>query len=986
LTLLVCSALAWTALAQRAPAPPVVRPSGQASPPIATVAGRNITRADFEQRANAALAELARRSGTRGLQVSERDVVRRQALEGLIRLQLLILEARRQGLAGSATEAEEILKREPFFNPGGKFDPQRFLSVKTMQNAAYQASIAALQEQLAARQLNQRLEEKFLPSEAASRTAARHTLERVTLDHLSLRFDEFAGTFAEPRESDVVDYYRAHLADYRRLDRATITVAFVNVPGLTDEERRNAVATAAWTKRMRAVADSVLALVRGGAGFDSVAAFLGPRPNIVVESDNFPGYWLGTASQSAFVFDPRNAGKVLPEPVAASEGVLLVRVDEVQPSHVSPLREVSREIRALLRRDRRLHHEEYEQRALYERLRDSLSAPGWRFRVAAVDTGTMALPEPSPEELDRYYRGHQADYSSFDARTGAIVSRTLAEVRDDVRRRLLRERRALEGRLLAEGVFKAWSAGRRDPEGEARMGARELPPVVAGSVIDTGLVATTLSDTLWARDDPSGTGMLPYARGWIVWQSLGRVARVSPTLAQARTLLAERLAQQHDAEEEAGAHALFRADSMRFNLGNVVYYSRFTVYPSDILHTPLTRAEVEKWHRDHIDRYSAPEMVRARHILIEPGNDSPAADRAALEKAQELLRRLQAGEDFATLAQQSSDDAASRDQGGDLGSFGRGAMLEAFERAAFALAPGQIAPQPVRTPLGYHLVQCLEHQPAVIHPLGMVYSVVGADAATAKADERALHTADSILALARTPATLERAARRTGTEPQHLSLRVGDSLFAEPTRPYFQALRNMRPGEVMRTPFRVKGSGYWVSWVDSVGPPSAPTWADGRAAALAAYRKGAGRRAVVAKRAELDSLAARGTSYDSLAALWGGPERVRDLPMGRGLPSMGGADRLDSLIFGGGRGPQLVDGVASSWLELPNGLSRVRVLERAAPPADQVSERAVRIRAAELERGVRGYFEELKARYPVRILDAALRDTPLPEPPPAMLP
>ena len=92
------------------------------------------------------------------------------------------------------------------------------------------------------------------------------------------------------------------------------------------------------------------------------------------------------------------------------------------------------------------------------------------------------------------------------------------------------------------------------------------------------------------------------------------------------------------------------------------------------------------------------EQVWARHILMETEAE-----------AQEAYERLQDGEDFATLAQELSKDTGSGANGGDLGWFGRGAMVPEFEKVAFSLEVGEIS-EPVQSEFGYHIIQVLGHQ------------------------------------------------------------------------------------------------------------------------------------------------------------------------------------------------------------------------------------------------------------------------------------
>jgi parvulin-like peptidyl-prolyl isomerase len=90
----------------------------------------------------------------------------------------------------------------------------------------------------------------------------------------------------------------------------------------------------------------------------------------------------------------------------------------------------------------------------------------------------------------------------------------------------------------------------------------------------------------------------------------------------------------------------------------------------------------------------------------------PRTREEALALAQELRTRIvDGGEDWMTIAAEYSDDLSNRDAGGDLGWFGRGAMVAPFEEAAFALPVGEIS-EPISTTFGYHLIEVLERDDA----------------------------------------------------------------------------------------------------------------------------------------------------------------------------------------------------------------------------------------------------------------------------------
>jgi len=123
-----------------------------------------------------------------------------------------------------------------------------------------------------------------------------------------------------------------------------------------------------------------------------------------------------------------------------------------------------------------------------------------------------------------------------------------------------------------------------------------------------------------------------------------------------------------------------------------------------------TQQEIQQYFNAHQSEYTVPEQARSRHILIKvaPGADAKT-DAAAKAKAEALLKQIKAGANFAELAKKNSEDS-SKDAGGELGFFKRGATVPEFEKALFSQKIGDTAI--VKSQFGYHILQVEERQTA----------------------------------------------------------------------------------------------------------------------------------------------------------------------------------------------------------------------------------------------------------------------------------
>ncbi|MCK5664632.1 MAG: peptidylprolyl isomerase, partial [Thiotrichaceae bacterium] len=138
----------------------------------------------------------------------------------------------------------------------------------------------------------------------------------------------------------------------------------------------------------------------------------------------------------------------------------------------------------------------------------------------------------------------------------------------------------------------------------------------------------------------------------------------------------------------------------------------------------LSDEQLEKYYNDNLSQYTQPERRKASHILftLPADADTQTKDKVKAE-AQAVLDKINSGSDFSEMAKLHSKDSGSADNGGDLGFFGRGEMVPAFEESAYSMQPGSVS-ELVESSFGYHIIKLISVEGGQSKPLETVKDTI----------------------------------------------------------------------------------------------------------------------------------------------------------------------------------------------------------------------------------------------------------------------
>ena len=239
--------------------------------------------------------------------------------------------------------------------------------------------------------------------------------------------------------------------------------------------------------------------------------------------------------------------------------------------------------------------------------------------------------------------------------------------------------------------------------------------------------------------------------------------------------------------------------------------------------------ELDAYYRQHAAEFRTPESARVSHILIKlplPGNDGKVDAKqaeSARAKADDVMKQLRAGGDFAALARKYSDDAATAKTGGSVGTLVQGSgSAPDIEKAAFSMPKGKVS-DVIPTSYGYEIIRVDERVPAHQRTLEEVKGEIEPLVQAAKNQSEAQKLAHAVENGARN-GSLEKAAADNGLTVQESGfVSRSDSLPGIGPSPQFaEAVFGMKPNAAPASVALARG--FAVAQVTEVKPPATPSF------------------------------------------------------------------------------------------------------------------------------------------------------------------
>jgi peptidyl-prolyl cis-trans isomerase D len=420
---------------------------------------------------------------------------------------------------------------------------------------------------------------------------------------------------------------------------------------------------------------------------------------------------------------------------------------------------------------------------------------------------------------------------------------------------------------------------------------------------------------------------------------------------------------------DADISAHFEANKETYRIGEKRRL-RYALVDVDQVRQQVTvpDADMQAFYQQNIAQYTTPEQLAASHILFRLDDKEEDAVR---KQAEEVLKRAKAGEDFAALAKQFSEDESNNMNGGSLGEFGRGTMVPEFDQAAFALKSGEISDL-VKTAFGFHIIKVERNQPASTRPLDEVRAEIEDQLKWQQAQAQAETTAKTLAGQVKSLDDLTRLAKERGLHLQD----TGAFLRDEPIdglgpAPEVSAQAFQLADGAVSPALRVS-RGWVLASVIGKEEPRLPELAEVRDRVRDDLTRE--RAAELARTKAADIAAMLKGSKDFAAAVAKAGLEVKPTELiarGSPIPDLGVSPDVDAVAFA------LPEGGVSDPISTPQGTAIIRVVAKedvsdaqVASGMDQIREELVNQRR---DRFFSGYMVEAKKNLRIEIFQDTLQ-------------
>jgi peptidyl-prolyl cis-trans isomerase D len=375
----------------------------------------------------------------------------------------------------------------------------------------------------------------------------------------------------------------------------------------------------------------------------------------------------------------------------------------------------------------------------------------------------------------------------------------------------------------------------------------------------------------------------------------------------------------------------------------------------------VSDADVLAYYNAHKDQYELKEQVKTRHILIAvPAGADAKTDAAAKAKAEDLLKQIKAGGNFADLASKNSDDPGSKVQGGELPMYPTSGLDPAYAKAAMALSPGQTSDL-VKSQFGYHIIQTEQKEPAHTKPVADVKAEIVPVLEQQRAGA-AEQTFASTLAADAKKNGLEKAAAAKGLHVVTTDYVAKGGVIpgvADGSAMLTQAFAEVKGAD----PASVStGDGFAVFQVTDVKPAHAPDFAEYKAHVLEDYREQQVPQLLNAQLTKLEDRAKVLNDLKKAAAEMNLPLKTSDLVGKDGqVPDLGAMNGQGAVAF------SLAKGAISGPINTGRSGIVLSVVDKQEPTAEDIAKNFSATREGLLnqqrEEIFRVYIGELTQKY-----------------------